>query len=106
MDDDLALRTEGLIKRYRSDRSPALDSGRRRDPRELVGPLVGPNAAGKSTLIRTFLGLEVATSRVAALRSIGDVSTRSLIETVALGGLGILGPALAFPVIDRRRPQP
>jgi len=30
--------------------------------------------------------------------------TWSLIETVALGGLGILGLALAFPIVDRRRP--
>jgi hypothetical protein len=29
-----------------------------------------------------------------------------LIESLTLSGLGILGLALAIPVIDRRRPQP
>ena len=86
MDTHIALRTEGLTKRYRSDRSPALD---RVDLAIRAGSsvaLVGPNGAGKSTLIRTFLGFERPTAgralvedidprrdRPAALRRIGYV---------------------------------
>jgi ABC-2 type transport system ATP-binding protein len=61
MNTQIALQTEGLTKRYRSDRSPALD---RVDLAIRAGSsvaLVGPNGAGKSTLIRTFLGFECPT---------------------------------------------
>jgi ABC-2 type transport system ATP-binding protein len=86
MHSQIALRTEDLTKRYRSDRSPALD---RVDLAIRAGSsvaLVGPNGAGKSTLIRTFLGFERPTAgralvedvdprrdRPAALRRIGYV---------------------------------
>ncbi len=86
MDGDIALRTEDLTKRYRSDRAPALDGVDLTIHAGSSVALVGPNGAGKSTLIRTFLGFDRPTSgralvvgidprrdRVAALRRIGYV---------------------------------
>lgn len=86
MDPEIALRTEGLTKRYRSDRSPALDRVDLAIRARSSVALVGPNGAGKSTLIRTFLGFERPTAgralvedidprrdRPAALRRVGYV---------------------------------
>ncbi|HEX6867859.1 MAG TPA: ABC transporter ATP-binding protein [Candidatus Limnocylindrales bacterium] len=86
MADAITIRTEGLTKRYRSDRSPALDRVDLAVGSGASVALVGPNGAGKSTLIRTFLGFERPTAgralvadidpqrdRPAALRRIGYV---------------------------------
>ena len=55
MDDSIAIRTEGLTKRFGS--FTAVDDLTVEIPRGGVVGLLGPNGAGKSTLIRTLLGL-------------------------------------------------
>jgi ABC-2 type transport system ATP-binding protein len=59
LQDDLLpapLVAEGVVKRYR--RTLALDGVSLTVPAGALTALVGPNAAGKSTLIKTFVGFE------------------------------------------------
>jgi ABC-2 type transport system ATP-binding protein len=60
MHDETALRADGLTKRYGS--TVALQNVTLAIPSGSVTALVGPNAAGKSTLIKTFVGFERPTS--------------------------------------------
>jgi ABC-type multidrug transport system ATPase subunit len=57
MAEEVALRAEGLTKRY-GRRTVALREVSLAMPAGSLTALVGPNAAGKSTLIKTFVGFE------------------------------------------------
>lgn len=60
-DTDLAVRTEGLTKRFRSGQV-AVDGIGLRVPRGSVYGFLGPNGSGKTTTIRMLLGLVRPTS--------------------------------------------
>jgi ABC-2 type transport system ATP-binding protein len=85
MAEEVSLRAEGLTKRY-GRRTVALRDVSLAMPAGSITALVGPNAAGKSTLIKTFVGFERPTAgrvevagtdptrdRGGALRQIGYV---------------------------------
>jgi ABC-2 type transport system ATP-binding protein len=84
---NIELRANGLTKRYRRGRPPALDhidldiSGRG------ITALVGPNGAGKSTLIRCFLGFERPTSGFVSIDGIDPARDRPK----ALARIGYVG---------------
>jgi ABC-2 type transport system ATP-binding protein len=84
VDADAPLVADALTKRY--GRVVALSDVSLSIPAGSVTALVGPNAAGKSTLIKTFLGFERPTAgrvRVAGLDPIAD-------RARALGHLGYI----------------
>jgi ABC-2 type transport system ATP-binding protein len=84
MDDELAVRTEGLTKRFGA--RVAIDSIDLRVPSGTAFGFLGPNGAGKTTMIRTLLGLTRASAgtmtllghrvpreRAIALRRVGAI---------------------------------
>lgn len=60
--DTAALEATGLSKRYGRGRAPALSDVWLRVMRGSITALVGPNAAGKSTLIKTWVAFERPTA--------------------------------------------
>ena len=56
VDDDLAVRTVGLTKRFRTGQV-AVDGIDLRVPHGAVYGFLGPNGSGKTTTIRLLLGL-------------------------------------------------
>jgi ABC-2 type transport system ATP-binding protein len=84
MNDELAVHTEGLTKRF--GERVAIDSVDLRVPLASAFGFLGPNGAGKTTMIRTLLGLTSASSgtmsllgyrvpdeRATALRRVGAI---------------------------------
>jgi ABC-2 type transport system ATP-binding protein len=96
--DEMPLRAEGLTKHY--GRTVALTNVSLAIPAGSLTALVGPNAAGKSTLIKTFLGFERPTSGRVSVAGVDPVRDRQ----AALGHLGYIPqtPALyrEFTVAD------
>lgn len=70
----IALQADGLTKRYR--RTVALQAVSLAIPAGSLTALVGPNAAGKSTLIKTFVGFERATSGTVTVAGVDPVKDR------------------------------
>jgi ABC-2 type transport system ATP-binding protein len=90
MTDDLAVRTAGLTKRFRSGQV-AVDGVDLAVPRGAVYGFLGPNGSGKTTTIRMLLGLARPTAGRAWLLGAGmpEESTRVLPRVGAL----VEGPA-------------
>jgi len=61
MGHEIVLQAQGLAKRYSRRRAWALREIDLEIPRGGITALVGPNAAGKSTLIRSWNGFEQPT---------------------------------------------
>src|SRR5260221_368235 len=57
MSDELLIIAEGLTKQFDAKSTPAIDNLNARIGRSRVTGLVGPDAAGKTTLLRLFAGL-------------------------------------------------
>lgn len=73
--DAVALETFALSKRY-GRRVWALTDISVRVPRGLITALVGPNAAGKSTLIRSWMGFEAPTSGSVRVQGLDPIRNR------------------------------
>ena len=87
MNTTASLRAQGLTKRYRRGRRPALD---RIDLDIITGgitALVGPNGAGKSTLIRCFMGFERPSGGFVTVDGVDPARDR----TRALARIGYVG---------------
>lgn len=82
-----ALRAQGLSKRYRRGRPPALDQIDLDITTGGITALVGPNGAGKSTLIRCFLGFERPTAGFVTVDGIDPARDRAK----ALSRMGYVG---------------
>jgi ABC-2 type transport system ATP-binding protein len=82
-----ALRAQGLTKRYRRGRPPALDRIDLDITTGGITALVGPNGAGKSTLIRCFLGFERPTGGFVTVDGIDPARDRAK----ALSRMGYVG---------------
>jgi len=78
------LLAEGVTKRY--GRVVALSNVSLSIPAGSLTALVGPNAAGKSTLIRTFLGFERANAGTVRVAGVDPIADRA----EALGHLGYI----------------
>jgi ABC-2 type transport system ATP-binding protein len=76
MVEEFALRAEDLTKRYR--RTVALRSVSLAIPAGSLTALVGPNAAGKSTLIKTFVGFERPTSGQVTIAGVDPARDRQI----------------------------
>ena len=86
------LRAEGLTKRY--GRTVALRDVTLELPAGSLTALVGPNAAGKSTLIKTFVGFERPSAGRVAVAGIDPVRDRA-------GALARLGYIPQTPALYR-----
>ena len=98
MGHEIVLQAEGLAKRYSRRRAWALREIDLAIPRGGITALVGPNAAGKSTLIRSWIGFEKPTrgralvcgvdawsDRTRALEHVGYVSqSPTLYDTLSV----------------------
>lgn len=83
----IALRAQGLTKRYRRGRPAALDGIDLDITGGGITALVGPNGAGKSTLIRCFLGFERPTAGFVTVDGIDPARDRPK----ALSRIGYVG---------------
>jgi ABC-2 type transport system ATP-binding protein len=89
---NVELRAQGLTKRYRRGRPPALDRIDLDISGHGVTALVGPNGAGKSTLIRCFLGFERPTSGFVSIDGIDPARDRPK----ALARIGYVGQEMGL----------
>jgi len=87
---DLAVRTEGLTKQFRSGQV-AVDAIDLRVPRGAVYGFLGPNGSGKTTTIRMLLGLVRPTSGYAEL--LGGRMPEAGLDVLPRVGALVEGPA-------------
>jgi len=88
----VALRVQGLTKRYRRGRPAALDRIDLDITSGGITALVGPNGAGKSTLIRCFMGFERPTGGFVTVDGIDPARDRPM----ALSRIGYVGQEMGL----------